>query len=289
VSEDWGKTFQDGTDFKHADCNGDGKVDLEDLTVIKKNYNKTHGTVQAAGSTIGNENDPPIFLDMSGLTNLSNGQSLSIPIVLGVEDQAVKDIYGLAIRMEYSPQALSGVEPQIASGLFGDKDNFIHLVHHDEAKGIIEMSISRINQVNVSGHGKIAYFIGIIDDLAGLQVPEIDITEVIAVDAEENPVWIFVPEPGDYPKNDKKDDKPKAQELEIYPNPSDGYIYVEKKSDERASGMRILNMRGEVMLSLDGDFEQHLVDGSAWNSGVYMVEVRLETTVLIEKVQIVRP
>jgi hypothetical protein len=289
IAEDWGIAFEDGTDMKHADCDGNGEVELEDINVIKKNYNKTHGPVEVPVSTFGDDNDPPIFLDFSKLTNLSSGQAVNIPLVLGVKNQKVEDIYGLAIRMEYSPQALTNVAPQVVPGWFGQGGSYIHLLHHDEAKGVIELAITRLNKVNASGHGNIALFIGIIDDLAGLQVPDIEITEIIAIDADENPVMIFVPEPGEYPQTDKKNDIPNKHELEVYPNPSDGYIYVEKKSNERASGMRILNMRGEIIHSREGDFEQHLVDGSAWNAGLYFIEVRLETEVLIEKVQIVRP
>lgn len=39
----WSTQLPDGTNMKHADCNGDGFIDLADLEAIEYNYGKTHG------------------------------------------------------------------------------------------------------------------------------------------------------------------------------------------------------------------------------------------------------
>lgn len=289
-AEDWGIQFVDGTDIKHADCDGNGLVEFADIKAIKENYNLTHGIPNEELATIGDSLDPPIFFDFSDLGNLVPGQSVVLPLVLGTQSKPIEEIHGLAIRLQYSPQALSSFSHEVVPGWFGLANEFTHLMYHDPASGIMELAITRLNQVNAAGHGQIAKFIGIIDDLAGLQIPDITITNVAALDRDENPVWINIAAPGEYPEDDKKDNTPQGTGLQVYPNPSTGgEILVIKESTEAAQGIRISNIQGDVIYRFDGDFRSKMVDGSTWNPGVYFIQVPLETTVLTRKLFIVRP
>lgn len=292
TSADWGITFADGTDIKHADCDGDGQISYADVQAIKNNYNLTHGTPDPEFSTIGDSLDPPVYLDFSSTDgNLQSGQSIVLPLVLGTETKKISQIHGLALRMEYDPQAIASFSYEVVPGWFGMANEFTHIIHHDPAEGIIEIAITRLNQQNAAGFGQIAKFIGIIDDLAGLQIPNIDITNVAALDADENPVWIDIADTGEYPQDDKKnDDIPQGSGLQVYPNPTTGgNILIIKESEEVASGLRISNLRGEQIYSFEGDFERMLLDGSDWNPGIYLIQVPLESAVISKKLFVIRP
>ncbi|MCI5058867.1 MAG: hypothetical protein MRY83_22325, partial [Flavobacteriales bacterium] len=59
---DWGTNFVNGVDYKHADCNGDGLIDQNDLSAILLNYGLTH----AKGETPQfNALDPSLIVDIT--------------------------------------------------------------------------------------------------------------------------------------------------------------------------------------------------------------------------------
>src|SRR5690606_39023034 len=46
--EDWISKFGNSVNLKNADCDGDGRVDADDVKAIVKNYGKMHGDILAS-------------------------------------------------------------------------------------------------------------------------------------------------------------------------------------------------------------------------------------------------
>ncbi|MEO1713111.1 MAG: hypothetical protein AAFU60_07230, partial [Bacteroidota bacterium] len=63
-ADDWALEFLSGTNYKHADANGDGLVDLNDVDAILENYNETNGPVAPFVEVEGSEADPPFYADL---------------------------------------------------------------------------------------------------------------------------------------------------------------------------------------------------------------------------------
>ncbi|RYE23841.1 MAG: hypothetical protein EOP51_09340 [Sphingobacteriales bacterium] len=91
---DWATHFPlSGVNHKHADCNGDGTVDITDLGAVISNYSLTH-TRPAQRTNAG----APLKFDLTGV-NFFPGSTVSIPIVLGDATTDVNMLFGMATRI----------------------------------------------------------------------------------------------------------------------------------------------------------------------------------------------
>ncbi|MBK8878399.1 MAG: T9SS type A sorting domain-containing protein [Haliscomenobacter sp.] len=170
AATDWKQEFLTGQNYKHADTNGDGLVDEDDIKVVLKNYGKKHGVLQAAEDLPGTKLDPAIQLELPNGPLPAKGL-FEIPIKLGAKISPVKNIYGLAFTLKVDPAVidLSKVEVVVPISWMGQPGvNMAHIHKVYPAEGMIEIAISRIDQNEVSGYGVIAYLRGgIKDDIAG--------------------------------------------------------------------------------------------------------------------------
>ncbi|MBK6949857.1 MAG: hypothetical protein IPH16_18900 [Haliscomenobacter sp.] len=89
AATDWKQEFLTGQNYKHADTNGDGLVDEDDIKVVLKNYGKKHGVLQAAEELPGTKLDPAIQLELPNGPLPAKGL-FEIPIKLGPRSARLK-------------------------------------------------------------------------------------------------------------------------------------------------------------------------------------------------------
>jgi hypothetical protein len=68
----------------------------------------------------------------------------------------------------------------------------------------------------------------------------------------------------------------KATSFELFPNPADNQFRISLSSDSRNAEMRIQNMKGQLIKSINIS-DQETVDISGLNSGVYIVQIKSES------------
>ncbi|TAE46366.1 MAG: T9SS C-terminal target domain-containing protein, partial [Bacteroidetes bacterium] len=164
---DWSfPNFSNGVNHKFADCDGDGAVNNADLNVISLNYGLTHnrlgGHTEASG--------PLLYLDIPQ-DSVQAGDTVIADVYLGVNSLPVNDIYGLTFTITYDPiLADSGSAAFVATdSWFGTPgQSAVGFSKDFYNQGKVEAAITRINQSNTSGYGKIGSFIFItIDNISG--------------------------------------------------------------------------------------------------------------------------
>lgn len=164
--EPWDLTFWNGRNYYTADCNGDGVVDLKDLEVLDKNYNKTRPPFFEEEPRRGLQGiTPPLFVRPS-TESISGGETVEMEFILGDELNNVLDFYGLAFDFFYDPEYVDSIDINsfrftpntwIAGG--GDPDSvLIHLIKDDTINGKAEIAVTRIDQRMVNGQGSIFSF-----------------------------------------------------------------------------------------------------------------------------------
>ncbi len=286
--EDWEGSFIDGINFKNADCDGNGQIDENDVNIIDQNYNLKHGPVEPFTGSLGDEQDPPLYIDVKQFKDLSGGSSFQIPIFLGDSDSPVQDIYGLAFTINYDTNSIQAANITFADNFFGDQnDDYIY--YSNDQSGQLDVVITRIDQQSISGNGMIAYYIGIIDDLAGFQIPEVEITNILAVDEAEHLVEIHVPtDMANFPPEVKKD-IPAEKSIVVFPNPSEGIIQLSSENGQPIEHVSIYNARGERVFDADMNHTAPTINGSNWHGGLYFIEVKQGNTLIRKKVKIIRP
>ncbi|MEL6588907.1 MAG: T9SS type A sorting domain-containing protein, partial [Bacteroidota bacterium] len=159
-ANDWGQSFGANNpwaaniDLKHADCDGNGQVELaQDAQVILQNATPP--------SRLGRDTtDSPIALSIqANQTTVNVGDPISFDLIL--EDPSgnpIQDVYGVAFSLYYNlpisfAPALQTDNSWMAQGV---PQNIEHIQIPYPSQNRFDVAISRGNQLNVSGAGLLA-------------------------------------------------------------------------------------------------------------------------------------
>lgn len=286
ISQNWGENFVDGTNHKHADANGDGVVDMDDIEVLEQNYGLEHGPTTIFEPLPYTDLDPPIFVDLSENDQLPANTVVEIPVVAGSPDQDIQNIYGLAFTLELDPEIFSmgTLEIIYPTSWFGEPGINTATIHQVYPDGRVEVAISRTDHNNVSGFGPIMYLRIIIDDIAGVEVPtEVVVKNLRGLNHEEEPLVL---RPGTstaiVTKTDDGFDRDALiNSFGIFPNPTTDWIHFQNQYYMAPNKIDIFNAAGQHMQSLK-EPGMHL-DVSFLPAGVYMLQVHMEGHIFTEK------
>ena len=139
---------------KHADCNGDGAVNLSDLAAISANYGLTHP--KQHGSAAKTTGVPDLYFDLSGIV-LSPGANVSIPIKLGTAAIPMNNIYGLATNVNILGAVTLTTAASISypTSWLGTVANTLNL-SKNLSNNQIDWAYARTTHTNTSGSGTLA-------------------------------------------------------------------------------------------------------------------------------------
>ncbi|MEM6723392.1 MAG: SprB repeat-containing protein, partial [Bacteroidota bacterium] len=250
-ADDWNTAFASGLNHKHADCDGDGIVGFLDTIPISLNYGLEHPF--NFGTPDYNVDDPPLFLVASADT-VAPGELVIVDLEYGDMDNPITDFYGIALGIELEEDF---VVPTSFIADFSDSwvaapDQQITLAKY--LPGIFEIGISRIDQQNASGFGKIARFTFVIEDnIDGFQasgpVPLIlEIVNVTIISNDES-LLPFNPISEEViidPESTSLLNPTIAEQINLFPNPAHDRIVVEHPGIEVQS-FRIIDVMGRTV------------------------------------------
>lgn len=149
----WLGSFLNNIDKKHADCNGDGKVDTADLNVISINYGKIH----AKGGTPSHKPTAPVelYFDHSNVKR-KPGDTAILQILLGNASAPVQGLYGLATNIQIDGLNLADAPIiKYPSSWLGNSNNTLSFVK-DLSATSIDWAYARTDKQNKNGQGIIA-------------------------------------------------------------------------------------------------------------------------------------
>jgi Zn-dependent metalloprotease/PKD repeat protein len=166
---DWANTQQDGTNYKHADGNGNGIIDNNDPQAIISNYGQTHGIAPAVNNTASPLSITAVVNQMP--TAIGNNTLLYIDLYLNNNDNASTTLYGAAFKVDYLfPSAFHIHNATInfnGSWLGSDGVNMRsvqkNFINSNDNGGYIEVAVSRNDHQNATGSSKVATLIAEID------------------------------------------------------------------------------------------------------------------------------
>lgn len=148
---DWSGSFPNGVNYKHADCDGNGTVNLLDLGPVASNYGQFH--LKGSGPLPKVAGIPDLHFESAGVS-LTPGATVSIPLKLGSSALPMNDVYGVAARVEIVN--LQPVNPKMtyANSWIGTAGNTLNF-ERSLAPNVIDWAYARTDQQNVSGSGTI--------------------------------------------------------------------------------------------------------------------------------------
>lgn len=293
-SADWPQSFDDGTNFKHADCNGDGQVNANDLGAILANYSQLHERSGTSGTS--GDDDPPLVLQLPE-SALSAGTLIEFPILLGMEDLPAIDIYGLAFSIEFDNTLIQEESVEIIfteSWLFDNEpEELLSISREQFDDGIVSAAVTRTDQMNKSGFGVIGIIRGVlIENIEFKSEVEIDIsmniTEVnlISTESEFLPVFtmdqIFTVTAVETGLTENTSDN----SLSVYPVPANDALFFELKSGIQVEEIELIALDGSVVKNYRNPTTS--IDLSEVQSGLYFVLIHSSEGLLSRKIQVTR-
>lgn len=281
VSMNWDSTFADGTNYKHADCNGDGIIDEADRMVLMDNYGLSHGVPEPVTELPGTDLDPPAFINFPA--DQPSGATFQAPILIGSANTPVQNAYGVAFTVQFDPEVINPDEIEVVypTSWFGEPGVNTLTVDKVYPDGRIEIAMTRIDQNNVSGHGQVAYIIGIIDDIAGLTESEVSVEKTFCIDLEENRLPIQGQETIFKVVSNEEADSGSGV-FTLFPNPATDWVNIVSPHGFEADQIQLLNMNGqELPVQVEDNRRLSLAN---LPSGVYLVRITTGRSIVHKRV-----
>ncbi|TAL61812.1 MAG: T9SS type A sorting domain-containing protein [Bacteroidetes bacterium] len=292
-SSDWNKAFPLGANYKHSDCNGDGVINASDTVAISLNYGNTHPfRLQPKKITPYNTDLPDIYL-VPSMDTANPSQMVDIDIMLGKANKPVDSIYGIAFRLYYDSAYINssamGATYNISwMGTVGT--NMITMNRNFYSQGQIDFALTRINQVNIGGSGKIATLSLKVKNGTTSSVPlNFYLADVVAVTKTKNAVSLNVSDTVVIvtPTATGVFDWNISDAIEIYPNPAQNTVSVNSVLPGTTT-YEIFNSLGQRLSFMSSDKDVNKVDISNLKNGVYQFRISNSGVEVVKKLYVVR-
>ena len=283
-AEDWDFRFITGLNAKHADCNGDGIINEEDIRAIEENYFFTHGEAQTKVLSEGTPNDPALFVDFPALSDIEMGKETRVPIIFGNE-AIPATAYGLAFTLKFDPRLIRDGRIDFTESWLGTPNQDLLTINKNiSSDGFIEVALTRTDGNDPFGVGTIGNFIVIIDDIEGYTGENtIEIQKVQAVDRDGNLLAVHTPKTFLSSLTDTEDSTD-ADEIDItvYPNPASDMMVIEHSLESDIQQINIRSISGRMIQTIAPN-EISNIDISTLTNGVYILEFQTGSTTVYRK------
>ncbi len=291
AAADWTGSFDDGTNYKHSDCNGDGVVGKNDVQAILENYDMTHERPQ--GGAPAGDDDPPLMFILPD-EPVQAGTTVEFPIVLGSEALPAADIYGLAFTVQYNNVLFQEgtIEITFLDSWMGDpEEDVLQLSREDYVLGLAQAAATRTDQMNVSGQGIIAIFSGIlIEEIETKQAIDIDLelsfinVNLISTEEEFLPVFVATQSLTIFDIAEGIVENSANTDFTIYPNPAQNYIKIDLAETIEVEEIELIALDGSTAKLFRGN--QSMIEVNDLAAGIYFLQIKTDQGILARKIQI---
>lgn len=190
----WSRIFPDGLNFFYGDGNGDGKIDLSDLSqAVIGNFRNEHPPVGADFCPVGQEGVHPALTVMMNASLVQPGARLNVDIELGTAAIPVDQFFGIAFDINFNP---AWVKPgsmvfKLPAVPWFDPSTSVtqRIFWRQEEKGLAEVAIVRRDHDAVAGYGKLGTLSFTLSEQLPVNLPagfSIGISRIQLVDAKLN-------------------------------------------------------------------------------------------------------
>lgn len=152
-ANNWLGTVSGGKNKCHADCNGDGTVNMSDTVAIHNNFALTHSFKSSENSS----SDPDISIVASQNTAFT-GQWNKADIILGSSSNPMSQAYGVAFDLSIDPTFVEANSYYIVytPSFLNQNNQNVQFRKPDFTTNKLYAATVRTDHANVNGNGKIA-------------------------------------------------------------------------------------------------------------------------------------
>jgi len=283
---DWNQLQHSGNDKKHADCDGDGTIDVNDVQAILMNFSLIHSKRQRSASSMSKTVEIIVIVQDD---DVFPGSTVTARIMAGNDSVA---IYGLGFTIGIDPNFIEtdSLKLTFENNWLGTNDpNFLTFDYIENASAMIHGSCVRTDNTAKSGYGEIGQItFKTKDNLT-------DGTEIIINIIET----IVITETGDTIETDNVNDTVKVigtgissfditSQIKVYPNPTTGNVTIEIPPNCGHVELRVFNILGEEINTLKDINECRIeLDLSQQKEGIYILNINSDSMVYYKKLELI--
>jgi hypothetical protein len=277
----WTGTISTGKNKCHADCNGDGTVNIADTVAIYNNFSLTHAfKPSAAGDEI--TLVPVQTQAQIGRWNVMN-------VVLGSTGSQVQS-HGVAFEINFDNTKIvpDSIWIEFVNSAFTAGNQFIPFRKKEFANGKLYVAITRTGGANVSIGGVIAklhYKVGALVTAGTTLNFGVSAAEKMLANGLSSSVS------GDSQSLSATDNLTSISNLNsdfavaVYPNPAQDILVVKGK-DADAHTLKVLDLSGRVLI--DTTFtNQTTINVATLDNGIYLLEVSTANGLQSQRITVV--
>ena len=188
---EWNASGINGVNLKHADCNGDGVINEADIAAIDQNYHEDPAFDEPSMTS-----DPNISLGLNfdiDTIILGNGSGDSGVLVIEADinvdiANALVPLYGLAFQVDFNNGSFTLADAFVefdSDSWLTDNNVAISYDRFISDLNRLDVSVSRTDQIPVTGSGRIGRMTLIIEDIIIGRLQE----ETITIEAVMKMSW----------------------------------------------------------------------------------------------------
>ncbi|HEX8514627.1 MAG TPA: T9SS type A sorting domain-containing protein [Bacteroidia bacterium] len=287
ISANWGTSQINGSDIKHADCNGDGLIDNSDTLAVNLNFSSTHAIV-VNNHDIERLTDPEIhFVTNSNIYNA--GDWIDIEVHTGRSAIPVTELYGLAFNIYYDA---SLVEPGTESltypaGWLGTPaTNLITISRIEPFASTAFGGITRIDHLNQSGYGEIANLrFQAASSITSPVVLHFAISGYTANDSAGSPLVFNTADDSITitPLATDITEKANSPSVLVHPNPFSEETTISFTEEQKNCIVRIMDVLGKETRTIRFSGKKLVIQKEEMLRGIYFVEITCGNENVINK------
>lgn len=285
---DWTQNYVN-CNYKHGDADGNGVIDVNDTIPIALNYSNTHPFRLAP--QVNPTAVPELYLvanyDTVGLQTL-----VTVDVRLGTSALPVDSIYGISFRLTADAGLIDTNATIIdlnSTWLGTTGSDMFSFRKYFTGNGSVDCAESRNNHINhLNGNGTIATFLIVTtDNLSGIAICHIDVTDVTAVTASQHYLTLAT-------VNDSVVIDPSvpagiltteiAPSFSAYPNPANTSVTVQAHTT--VSQIEITDMLGRVITTIAPTSSSTTINTETFAEGVYLLRVKNGNSVTTQKLSV---
>lgn len=276
LSTDWGTFQTNGSNIKHADCNGNGVIDDNDTLAINLNFNSIHAFSPSPEYSNSRQITSPIYFITSN-TTYQAGDTVDVELWLGTSIDMVNDIYGIAFDINYTSSLIEpGTEtinyPNSWLGTPGL--NSIKMAKIEPLSSTAYGAIVRTNHINANGFGKIADFkFQIKNSISSNATMNLSISNYKAIDSSGTNI-LLVPQNQSIsviPASTGIAEIHHTSLISVYPNPNDGnFIFSNLKDNDE---IEIFDVMGLLIHQTNSKSSNCIINLRDKAKGIYFYKV----------------
>jgi hypothetical protein len=272
ASADWSQSVPLGANYKHADTNGDGIVDLNDTLAISLNYSQTH-TFRLAGPQVDPLTAPTLWLDVISDT-VPPGGLITADVYLGSQAMPVNSLYGISFTLGYDNALVQNgsTNTSFTGSMIGIKNtSMFGFARDNAAAGMNDVTMCRNTHTEVNGYGYIGTVTFTATNVSTISTMNLTLSNVKAINGQM--VNIPVATMGAPVVIDPAASVPVLPgptHVSLFPNPANESVVISTAVDQV---IEITNTLGQVVYTTTATSTATYIDLKNFSSGAYFVNV----------------